>query len=146
MATSNVTNTSPVQRINQEDLPGAPAWVGGLISPINLFIQSTNSALAGNLQLGTNVNAQINKVTFITNSNYINGNAATFTPITFKSTLSFQQRILLIGQINIIAAQTQYIANTVAISDWTDNNGVISINFIAGLSPNTEYSLTTLGF
>ncbi len=144
---TNVTNTSPVQRINQEDLQGTTDQkFAALIGSINLFIQSTNSALAGSLQMGTNINGQINTTTFTTNSNYVGTDQSTFTPISYKSTLSGMARVLLLGQINIVSSQVQYVANNVMISDWSDVNGVVYINFITGLKPSTEYVITTLAF
>jgi hypothetical protein len=143
----NNKSTSPVQRINSEDLQGTiDDKLASLVGSINLFIQSTNSSLNGNLQIPTNITGQINSMVFTTNSNYSPTNYSTFTPIVYKSTLPYQTRILLMGQINIVSGQVQYIANTVVISDWSDINGSVSINFITGLLPNTSYKLTTLAF
>ena len=141
---NSATSVGIVQRINTEDIPGAPAWVGNLISQINMFIQSVNSSLAGNLQIPGNVTGQISKLSFTTNSNYSTSSASTFTPISYRSTLPYQTRVLLLGQINIVSFQAQVITNTITISDWSDSNGVVSINFITGLLPNTKYNMTIL--
>jgi hypothetical protein len=138
------SNLSPVQRINKEDMPGSPAWIDPLISSINLFIQSTNAALDGSLTIPGNIAAQISVVQFTTNKNYNGTDQTTWTPVTFKSSLSVQPRLLLLGQISVVSSQTQYIANNVCISDWTATGGIITINFISGLKASTTYQLTTL--
>jgi hypothetical protein len=141
-----MSNLSPVQRINKEDMPGSPAWIDPLISTINLFIQSVNSALDGGLVIPVNIAAQINTMQFITDKKYNPVDQTTWTPISFKSTLTTQPRVLLLGQISVISSQTQYIANSVVISDWSANNGSITINFISGLKASTTYEITTLSF
>ena len=139
-------NTSIVQRINPEDIQGAPSWLPQLLGPLNNFMQSVNSQLAGGLSIPGNVVGQINSYNFTTNSNYSPTDVNTFTPYSFKSTLPYQTRVLILGKINIVSSQVQFVENTVVISDWADSNGVVTIYMVTGLKPNTQYNITTLSF
>lgn len=147
---NNNTNSSPVQRINKEDLQGTTDQkFESLIASINLFIQSVNAQLTA-LQFGVNVTGQFYSTQFTTNNNYTDAltpaeNAATFTPIVYKSSLPYQAKMLQLGQIVIASQQVQYIASPVVISDWSDINGTISINMITGLQPSTTYNMLVLG-
>lgn len=140
-----MSNVPPVFRINREDIPNAPAWVDNLLSPLNLFMQSVWTSISGNLTMVQNVTSVVKTLQFTTTAGYVDGTVSTWTPITFTSPLSTQLKSLVISQIAISATQPAVIAKTVTMQ-WHDTNGIVTIDYLTGLAPNTNYNLTVFGF
>lgn len=140
-----MASVPPVFRINREDIPNAPEWIDALISPLNLFMQSVWTSLNGSLNLSQNIISQVKTLTFNTGSGYISGNASTWTPFSYKSTLPGQTQFLMIGHLQIASTQAQTVVNPYNLA-WHDTNGTVTIDFVSGLAANTSYQMTLLAF
>lgn len=124
-------------RILREDLgPNLPPWIDRLIVPLNIFMQAVYSALDRNLNID-NLQEQMRDITFTTSETYTSGD---FTALTFPRTIPVRATSVVIAQINI------QVDNYVPITDavnlcWRDLNGIIRIEFVAGLANSTTYNL-----
>lgn len=126
-----------------QDMPSAPNWVGSILTPLNLFCETTVATLNKNLIVGTNVQGQKYNTTVITPASYAGGS---FNQIQFVYTGGGQPNCLILG--NISRVDNAAMLTPVAITDWQLNINVspiqVSVNYIAGLDANTKYYVTFL--
>lgn len=135
------------RRINRQDLPGSPAWVDNLLSPVNLFFEQTYALLNGSVDF-QNITGQQITTTFSTPSNYLDGENLNFNTISFAVDFSGVTSVI-ISSIDINSNNTT-ISNkpvTLPVGGWRETSaGKIIINYITGLQANTAYSVTFLCF
>lgn len=128
------------RRFTQQDVPTAPNWIANVFGPLNLFCEQTVQTLNKNLTIGDNVQGQKFSTTFTTLGLYLSGK---FTPITFQYTGGGQPTACLIGR--IARTDGTLILTTPMVSSWfvnlNTNPYTITINYIAGLDINTQYSV-----
>jgi hypothetical protein len=72
-----VANPPPKKKLNPEDIPGAPEWLGRFVEPLNLFIEATNVALDRGVTYAQNFAGEVKTITFTAQSEW--------TPITFNT-------------------------------------------------------------
>jgi hypothetical protein len=52
-----------LKRIQSEDFPGQASWIGKLLYPLNVFMESISAALSNGLTVGENFDGQVKTVT-----------------------------------------------------------------------------------
>lgn len=127
------------RRFAIQDIPNAPDWMATVLQPLNVFCETTVSALNKNLVVGQNVQGQKYSVSFSTG-------AAGFPPITFQYTGGGQPDCCFLGKLTDSSGTAP--AGPVVVSNWELNINVnpalVTITSITGLSPNTRYNATFL--
>ena len=121
----------PIQRkILREDLKDAPDWVSGIIDPVNQFMETVYQMANKNID-EVNLQSQIKEVTVVVPSTY-----PVMDPIKFQSTL----KVKATG-CTILQAIDKATFKPVATGNpaWIDNNGVITISEITGLTASKTY-------
>lgn len=115
-----------IQRIIQEDFPGRP-WLAKLIYPINQFFESIYGALANNLTVAENLNAQIKSITF----------TSTDVPLKFATTTLSKPTDLVLTKLS----RSDSVVTTNAVTvDWSFSDNQITINNITGLTASVTYT------
>lgn len=128
-----------VKRILREDLKGAPDWVTFLIEPINSFIETVYLSLNKNITFQENILSNIKDITFRTTSAY-----PTMEPISFRSNLKSRAIGLIV--ISAYEKDTYVPAAGPVYAAWTEVNGSIEIQTIAGLAQSKVYEIRFLVF
>jgi hypothetical protein len=136
--------TLPVfRRFTLQDIPAAPNWMSNILTPLNLFCETTVSSLNKNLTIGDNVQGQKFSTSFTTPSDYSGGG---FPTVRFAYTGGGQPNCLLLGSIS--RANGTQLLSPVSINDWflniNQNPFQVTVNYIAGLAANTKYNVTFL--
>ena len=137
------------RRIMKEDLQGAPAWISGLLTPLNLFMEQVYSTFNGNIVLNQNVNSTVYTSQFTTPSNYSDGANANFSPFSFNFSGLYLPSCVLVGSISKVSSVPTPIIKPVHI-DWTlstslnNSANVITVNYLTGLTASTKYNVTLL--
>ena len=126
-------------RLSSRDTPTAPNWMEIVYSKLNLVLEGTITSL-GNLTIGENVQGMKYTTTFTTLSDYTSGG---FIPILFNYTGVGQPSCLVIGRVVGVTP-----LNPISINSWALNTArlpsQVSVNYIAGLSNSTKYTITFL--
>jgi hypothetical protein len=118
-----------------------PVWVDNLLSPLNSFIEQVYTSLDRNLTLPENVSSQIEAIEFTTKSTYSSGND--FDEISIKRKISRFATFLIIGNVfNFSNPQIKF--TTPVFPSWSDDNGLIKIRYISGLTNSTKYKIYLL--
>jgi hypothetical protein len=139
------------RRILKEDLNGAPDWVDGIITPVNLFFEQLYDLLNANLTVGANVNGMVYSGQFATPSSYSDGANTNFSTFSFNYTGAISPQSVLVGSIALVSSQYVTMVKPVHI-DWsisTNSNSsqpVITVNYITGLSAGNKYNIILLCF
>lgn len=136
--------TLPVfRRFSLQDIPNAPNWITNILTPLNLFCETTVSSLNKNLTIGTNVQGQKFSTSFVTPSDYLTGG---FPTLSFAYTGGGQPNCLMIGSIE--RSDGTQLLNVVSVNSWflniNQSPAQVTINYIAGLSVSTKYNVTFL--
>lgn len=136
--------TLPVfRRFSLQDLPSAPNWMEQVIVPLNLFCETTVSALNKNLTIGENVQGQTYSTSFTTPEDYLTGK---FNPFSFAYHSGGQPKNLLIGKIE--RDDNVLIIKPYALTRWILNINTspprVTVGYIAGLDELTKYNVTLL--
>jgi len=121
----------PIQKkILREDLKDAPDYINGVLGPLNQFMEIMYQAMNKNID-ETNLQSQIREVTVVVPSTY-----PVMDAIKFQSTLKVKGTGCTILQcIN----KTTYLPVATGNPAWIDNNGVITITEITGLTASETY-------
>lgn len=130
----------------REDIPNAPEWIDALINPLNTFMEEVYFALDRDLELETNVKGAIRTITFTTRSDYSTANPATNGWIIQKinDPIGRKPECVAIGQ---VTDKDSFSVVTDPVScNWDYLNGVVRINYIAGLADSTKYEIKLLIF
>jgi hypothetical protein len=133
------------RRVAIEDMKGAPDWVSVIINPVNLFMEQCSALINGRLTFGSNVSGMVNTTTFTTPSTYATGG---FNAFSFNFTGKARPSACIIGSITQTSPSAVILTPTAV--QWSFNNAVnppqVNILYVAGLLPNTTYSLTLVVF
>lgn len=119
-----------IKRFLMEDYPSEASWIGGLLYPLNLLLDTIYSNLNNGLSVGQNMLAQINTLP-------ISGLSPTTTFLWKFSTPPVG--VLLINTVQVTAPTTP-IAGTVS-AQFTYNAGIITVA-VVGLPTSGTYNIT----
>lgn len=122
------------KKVLLEDLKGAPAWIRPLVGVINSFMETVYQAMNKNITHAENIASQIREVTYKTPSTYPTGAEQ----ITFNSSLKTKAIGCLIWQ---AYDKATYIPVETKNPAWIEDNGVITISPITGLTADTTYTI-----
>ena len=123
------------KRINIEDYkPEEQELIGKLAFSLNVFMEDVYNALNSSLNIADNLDMATKTFTVSVDAS---GNLNT--AVKFKNDLKSRAQ----GLIPIRALGEQYVDSGVFL-DYTENNGIITINNIKGLATDVEYNLTIL--
>jgi len=129
-----------LKRLLKGDYTEAGPWLTDLLVPLNEMFLSINTTLNKNLVIGENVQGQKFSFTFTTDAAYATG---TFTPITFTYNGHGKPNCCLVGQVTESTGAT--LLTPVAVTNWqlniNKNPYQVVINYVAGLSANTTYTI-----
>lgn len=131
------------RRLTIADIPDTPEWMNGVFGILNLFGETTVQVLNKGLTIGDNVQGSVYNISINTSTGYATGD---FTPITYRYSSGGRPASLLIGQIT--DSSGALILAPVSVTSWFLNLNTspptITVNYIAGLSPNKRYNITLL--
>ncbi len=123
------------KKILREDLKDAPAFVNGIIEPVNSFMESVYQALNKNITLNDNIASFIKELTYVTPSTY----PASVDNVSFLNTLRTRPIGVFLMQ---IYDKSDYTPPTGSVFiPWIEDNGTIIIYPIPGLAASKTYVL-----
>lgn len=133
-----------IRRIVREDIKNAPDWIESLIGPLNGFMEEIYNALDRDLTIGQNLRGAIKSISFKTRSTY-----GTASPLTngwevqkISNPMQVKPQLVIIG--NVIDKDTFLpITSPVSLS-WDFLDGIIRINYVAGLQADKRYEINLL--
>ena len=118
-----------------------PTWVDNLLSPLNSFIEQVYSAMDRNLTLPNNVSSQLESIEFTTSSTY--SASQTFPEISIRRTIPRYTTFVIVGNV-MDSGNPQKKFTTPVFPSWSDENGIIKIRYISGLTNSTKYKIYLL--
>jgi len=129
------------RRFSLQDVPDAPDWIEQIITPLNLFCETTVTSLNKNLTVGENVQGAVYSTSFTTLTDYATGG---FTPIVFSYNGGGQPKNVIIGNLNRV--DNEKILTPFALTSWNLNINTspfrVNIVYIAGLAVGVRYNVT----
>jgi hypothetical protein len=132
------------KKILREDLKDAPGWIDRLLSPLNSFMDSIYYALDKNITFTENIACTIKKVEFTTLPTYGTGNLTDHWQVQrFTHNLKNKPFGISLEKVEQKSNTYAVITNPVFI-DWSEGNGIITLNYVTGLEPSSTYILTLL--
>lgn len=125
-----------IKRFLVEDYPSEASWIGTLLYPLNLLLNTIYSNLNNGLTIQQNMLGQLKTLTVsgASPSTKFNWNFPGQTPAA-----------VIIGQCLQTDAPASVITSAVSVA-WSYSAGVISIDNIAGLNSSHTYSVTFVVF
>jgi hypothetical protein len=118
-----------------------PLWVDNLLSPLNSFIEQVYTAFDKNLTIPENVSSQLESIEFTTKSDYSSGQ--NFEEISIRRKIPRYATFLLIGNV-MDASDPRKKFTTPVFASWSDDNGIIKIRYISGLTNSVKYKIYLL--
>lgn len=118
------------KKILREDLKDAPAWVGGIIDPVNSFMETVYQALNKNIN-EDNTSSQMKELTYITPSTY-----PVMANVQFVSALKSKAVSVVIAQ---VYEKNTYTPVATSNPAWVEVNGAIVLGPILGLQASKTY-------
>lgn len=127
-----------LKRISKEDFPAEfHALIDKLAFPLNSHMEQVRNLFNKGIDFDNLTQEVITlKVQTNASSNPIN-------TLTFKSTLRGRVRGIIVMSANITSATLSYPTQAPFVS-FSQNNGIVTINNISGLAPETTYELLLL--
>jgi len=126
------------KKILKEDLKGAPAWINGLIDPLNSFMESTYQALNRNITFTENVASFVKEITYKTSSTYPSGQET----ISFRNELKTKPIGCLVMQVYEKTTYTP--APGPVYIPWVEDQGSVVVSTITGLEADKTYLIRLL--
>lgn len=126
----------PIKRFAVDDYPkDVQNWIGTLLSPLNLLLNTLYSNLNNGITLAQNCLAQLNTL-------QVSGKSPTTTYL-----WNFSKNVAPVGVIVVNAAQIGGSSTLGAVScQWSYTAGTITISNITGLSAQNTYNITFITF
>lgn len=125
------------KKILREDLKEAPGWIGGIIDPINNFMESVYQALNKNITFTENISSFIKEIIYKTPSTY-----PVMENVEFVNSLKTKAVGVFLMQ---AVEKTSYVPATGPVYvPWVEDNGTIIISPIQGLQANMTYVIKLL--
>lgn len=128
------------KKILREDLKDAPAWINGITSPVNTFMENVYNSLNRNLTLSENIASFTQEFTYTTLGTYPTGQAN----ISFLNQLKTKPIGVMVMQVYDKA--TYIPAPGPVYIPWVEVNGSIIIYPITGLEVSKTYLIRVVVF
>lgn len=125
------------KKILREDLKDAPAWVSGIIDPINSFMETVYQALNKNITFSENIRSYTKDLTYITPAGY-----PTMDDIEIANELKVKATMVLVVQAYEKANYTPAVGPVYV--PWVEMNGQLVIKPITGLAASKTYIIRIL--
>jgi len=122
-----------IRKILREDVKGAPDWVGGIIDPVNSFMEAVYQALNKNITRGENLSGFVKEIVYRTPSTYPSGVEL----VEFINQL--RGRAIGVEVLQAFDRSTYVAAPGPVYVPWVENNGSIVVSTITGLEPSKTY-------
>jgi len=127
-----------LKRISKEDFPAEDhPLIEKLAFPLNSHMEQVRNLFNKGIDF-QNLNQELITLTVQTGSN-----SNPLNPLSFKTSLRNKVRGIIVVSANITSSNTSYPNQTPFIS-FSQENNIVSINNISGLSPETKYELLLL--
>lgn len=123
-----------IKKILREDVKDAPSWIGGIIDPVNTFMENVYTALNKNISLTDNISSFIKEITYRTPSTYPMG----VENVSFVNQLRTRATGVLVMQCFDNADYTPVATSNIA---WVEDVNGIVIHTILGLSASKSYTV-----
>lgn len=121
------------KKILREDLKDAPAYVNGIIEPVNTFMEALYQALNKNITLSENIASFIKELIYVTPSTYPAG----VEDVSFQNALRTRPIGVMVMQ---AYERTTYIPAVGPVYvPWIEDDGNIIISSITGLAASKTY-------
>lgn len=128
------------KRIDRSALKDAPDWVDQLLRPLNSFMSTVFSTLDRGITFGDNIRSMSKTLSFTTPSDYATGG---WDRMVFQNELRAAPFCVTIASIRDNADDDPVLLDSVSVH-WTPDPDGIKIRRIAGLQPDTSYTVTLL--
>lgn len=128
------------QSISLEQFQDATPAERSIVAQMNSILSNLSNAVAGNLDIGQNVIAQLKTINYTTTANYIGSDE--FRTLKFPRTLKNKASFLFLGKAFKTGSPFGKNINSITCNNWQDNNGQIEIYFIPGLEDSTQYTFS----
>lgn len=125
------------KKILREDVKDAPAWISGIIEPVNSFMENVYQALNKNITFAENIQSFIKELTYKTTSSY---------PVEEDVEFTNELKVKATG-VQVLQAferSTYEPAAGPVYVPWVENNGTIIISPITGLEADKVYTIRLL--
>lgn len=127
-----------LKRIVKEDYPSEfRPLIERLAFPLNSHMEQVRSAFNKNINF-ENLAQELKTINFTTGDN-----GQPITAVSFRSDINTRIQGIIPVRVIITSNNTAF-ATQLPIISWTQENNIVSIQNIGGLSPRTGYSLTLL--
>ncbi len=130
------------KKIYRSDLGNnVPVWVDNLLSPLNSFIEQVYTAFDKNITIPNNVSSQLETIEFTTKSGY--SSTQDFDEISIKRRIPRYATFAIVGNV-VDYSNPQKRFTTPVFLSWSDDNGIIKIRYVSGLTNSTKYKIYIL--
>ncbi len=128
-----------IKKILKEDVKDAPGWIGGIIDPVNTFMEGVYTALNRNITFTENISSFVKEITYRTPSTYPSG----VDEISFMNDL----RTRATGVIVIQAFErANYVPVAITGVAWVETVNGITLSTLLGLAASKIYTVRFLVF
>lgn len=125
------------KKILREDVKEAPAWVNGIIEPVNSFMETVYQALNKNITFVENLRCFVKELTYKTTASYPLAEV-----IEFDNDLKVKATGVQVLQ--AFETSTYSPAPGPVYVPWVEVNGVITVSAITGLDASKTYTIRLL--
>lgn len=125
------------KKILREDVKDAPAWINGILGPVNSFMENVYQALNRNITFQENVGCFVKDITYKTTSTY---------PVEESFSFTNELKVKASGLWVMQAVEKgSYIpAPGPVYAPWVEDNGMIVLSPITGLEADKIYLIRLL--
>lgn len=128
-----------IKKILREDVKDAPAWIAGVIDPVNSFMENVYTALNKAITLTDNIASFTKEISYVTLAGY----PGTQPNVTFLNQLRTRATGVMVMQ----AFETQsYTPVAIGGLAWVEDTSGIVIYPISGLTASKTYTLRLVVF
>lgn len=127
-----------LKKLLREDLKDAPEWFDIVIQSFNTLVDAVYFVLNRNVSFQDNISCIIKEIEFYTPADYSSGG---FNSFSINNSLKRKILAVICGSVKYSRKTYQPINQAVSI-DWQELDGVVSVNYVAGLQPSTYYKIS----
>ncbi len=125
------------KKIVREDVKEAPAWINGIIDPVNSFMENVYTALNKNINFTDNISSFVKEITYKTPASYPAG----VDNVSFVNQLRTRATGVMVMQ---VVDSSTYDPRTCSNIAWNESVAGIVIFPILGLEASKTYTIRLL--